>query len=524
MARIAVVRTSAASTLKYLAEVLFAAGLLTSGASLPGCTLAGGSGFQADEIPAEPLPATPEIIQSKVLDSSAVGSDSPFVEAAAQTTPSEAEIPEEGISSGGIALAEPEREESDFPGLTEDDYPGEEISEGDEIDAAAAHAVTVTLAGSKAAGAKAAGSEATETIASAVENSPQTAPEPDAAMQEELKEPSAVQPAGEEGTESAATGPIAPISVKVTQAFFQEQTLKIKIRMTALTDLDSAKVVVSVAGLKEGIEVEQHAQVVKDLIGVAELAEDQSLVATFELKTPGLTEYQVRGSWGAEGEKVISSLNNSVRAAPASEALSAASGSSLPGTQYQPDLAQPDRVQLDQGLDSTASPAAPELADAGRNQGPAVSGSTPAAPIGVESKERDETAERARLSSVPEPAPGKELALEKLSIESKTVPCEQEPCQVKYFVNASVANKSAKALTGISLAIGIYWVNDGELPRLPQPLAPAGGNEAVVGLNRLVLAPGASRKVRIAVDRDIPEVPGGQFIPHVRILEFSPVP
>ncbi len=114
------------------------------------------------------------------------------------------------------------------------------------------------------------------------------------------------------------------------------------------------------------------------------------------------------------------------------------------------------------------------------------------------------------------------VALNAVDIEEQVLDCPAQPCDLKYIVSAGIENGTPQAVGALKLAIGIYWVTEGLLPEIPAAGAPLSAAEEPIDLGGTVLAPGEKKRIRINVDRAIPVVPGGRFVPHLRLLEFKP--
>lgn len=99
--------------------------------------------------------------------------------------------------------------------------------------------------------------------------------------------------------------------------------------------------------------------------------------------------------------------------------------------------------------------------------------------------------------------------------------CSGANCESVCSVSALLANHGTASRKGIVLALGVVWVGEGEnVPELPRE-AEAGDNEQMVNLPGVVLEPGASKQLRLTLDRPIPKVPGGAFVPTLRVLGFD---
>ncbi|MCB0324305.1 MAG: hypothetical protein KDD69_12065 [Bdellovibrionales bacterium] len=252
----------------------------------------------------------------------------------------------------------------------------------------------------------------------------------------------------------------APVEVKVTQAFFEESDLKVKVHLTALTPLKTEQVLVAVAGLQEGEVVEEHQQRLNEVLGGEYLRQGQTAALLFSLETGSLTEYQVRCSWGD------SALSGA-----------AGAGSSEPTSHSEVEHAR------------------------GRLRPP--------------------SAENLLQPERPPLVKGRSVTLDNVDIVETPEHCDHPPCNVYFVVHADLVSGGVEPIDGLELALGLYWATQGTLPKLPEIGAELTANEELIDLSTLRLGPGETRRIRVKVDRSVPVVPGGSFIPHLRILPSS---
>lgn len=253
----------------------------------------------------------------------------------------------------------------------------------------------------------------------------------------------------------------APITVQVAQAFFDEDELKIKIHLEAKTQMDPAQILVAVQGLREGEIVEEHLQLVGDITKTKTLEPGKRIALVFSLRGEALTEYQVRCSWGTEAAEI------------------AAKRMELP--------TQVASATTEEADTMFPQPHPPDEPEAGK-------------------KEEE-------VTSV--------VSLEEVDIEKQASACPSPPCDILHTVHAIIANNSGSTVESIELAIGLYWANEGQLPAIPSRGSPPTPNEEVIRLEDLGLAPGDTKRVRIKVDRSVPVIPGGGFVPHLRIVQYN---
>jgi hypothetical protein len=259
--------------------------------------------------------------------------------------------------------------------------------------------------------------------------------------------------------------------VRVAQAFFDERELNVKVHLEAKTAIPSAQIVVGLLGLREGVIVEEKLQLLSSVYSKETLEAGQTLALNFSLKSDDLTEYQVRCSWGSDAARLAEITQNTE------------------------EIEKPQLNNARASLNTDAA-AALKLVD-GSNE----------------------------LSAIQPPAirrpnmPERPLSLENVEISEGAGACADPPCDIYFVVKATIANHTDVMLEGVRLAIGLYWTEAGKLPRLPAQSAALSENEELIDLKGLKIGGGDSKAIRVKVDRSVPRVPGGSFIPHLRILE-----
>lgn len=249
---------------------------------------------------------------------------------------------------------------------------------------------------------------------------------------------------------------VAPLGVRVAQAFFSEQELVVKVHLESKTELDPKTIAVSVLGLREGEVVEENRKIVSEVTSEKHLAVGSVTAIRFTLSASELTEYQVRCSWGEDVQKFEE--KNTTRASLAHSAASVEPPKFSPAELKPPGVIRPSVEE--------------------RN-------------VYLRGVEVIETAEE----------------------------CVVKPCNFIFHINAEIVNGSNSPVSGVELAVGIYWANKGKLPRLPAASSAKLSNEELVDLSTLELAAGEGKRIRIKLDRSVPKLPGGSFIPHVRVLK-----
>ena len=267
-----------------------------------------------------------------------------------------------------------------------------------------------------------------------------------------------------------------PLELSVAQAFFNEDKLSVKVRLHTKTKIDPKAVQVTVSGLREGQVVEEQAQKISEVVSSEELPADTTLALLFSLSAQELTEYQVRCSWG---EQVASGTGNQSNTSVAESDPLTQSVAEIP----------PQTLPKDTLADATdrASLAPPEMIN-------------PAAQVAEN---------------------GRQVALENVEVSEQATTCDAPPCDRILTISARVRNNSSAVKNDIRLAIGLYWVNAGMLPKIPAADAPLSSGEELIELSDLKISPNQAKRIRVKVDRKVPVVQGGSFVPHLRILGDS---
>ena len=269
-------------------------------------------------------------------------------------------------------------------------------------------------------------------------------------------------------TGSGARAKEPPLSVSVAQAFFVGEKLQVKVRVEAKTTLPTDEVVLSVVGLKEGQVVETHDIALNQVLHTASIYSGQSALASFELESQDLSEYQLQCRWGADA---VQQLSKNIAAAPKQTAA--------------------ESVEPPQQTTAAAEPALnPEQAIA-----------------------PPELAQRASLAA----QPGR-LELQNVELDEESSACAKPPCDKYYTLHARVVNQSAEALREVTLGVGLAWAEGNNLPRPPADYSEKQAREEAVALKGVVMKPGDGKKLKIKINRPVPFVPGGSFYPYIRIV------
>jgi|GEM_PF-2317155 len=113
------------------------------------------------------------------------------------------------------------------------------------------------------------------------------------------------------------------------------------------------------------------------------------------------------------------------------------------------------------------------------------------------------------------------LVVDSFSLVREPIECDSPPCPLQYQVRGRLVNLASTGASDISLALGLYWQKDGTKVLFPPDLAPLGQREEKIEVSGLYLEPSQSREIVVRIDREVPILDGGIFVPHLRVLEVS---
>lgn len=247
-----------------------------------------------------------------------------------------------------------------------------------------------------------------------------------------------------------------PLRVRIVQSFLDsERKLHVNVHVTPLIDLPGEEIAVSVVGLKEGHVRREQVKRLYDAYPVETVSRGTTVALTFVMDPSDLNEFQVRCSWGAEGREMASRAT----ALPAEAAGEAQTGD--------------DTTQPQSGGGAEKMPP-PEVVAAA-------------------------------------------LSLADLSTSVSEIPCEAAPCDRLLTIRGLLKNDGAAPVERATLAARLVWVNEGEdEPAVTTgPLLP---DEEEIVLEGIGLQPGRARRLKITIDRPVPVVGGGAFVPQIRLL------
>lgn len=221
-----------------------------------------------------------------------------------------------------------------------------------------------------------------------------------------------------------------PVDVEVGQLFVRDNTLNVKVYLRAKTDVPTDSVVVTLLGFSEGQQLTEQSVALSDLHKQPVIETGRSVLAHFTVPAAGLSDFQVKCSWGAEGRDILA------------------------------------RVQAPSPVNSA-------------------------------------------------------VTLDQITLEKRELPCVAGSCEQSYTVKGRLFNSSPTPVDGIELALGIFFVPEGETFVSPTAGSALTEQEEQISLPELSLPSGGEQKIRIEVDRPIPVVEGGQLLPNLRLLSYS---
>jgi hypothetical protein len=292
----------------------------------------------------------------------------------------------------------------------------------------------------------------------------------------------------------------APLDVEVSQAFIRDQQLNVMVRLTPKTDMDSKVVAVSVSGLLDGEVREEQIQSLADATEMPRLLGGESYVLLFALQAQDLSEYQVKASWGKEAQELLASIQ-------AVEFETEKFGQQEARANLKRDFRSEDvlTAQRTELAKEEEKPIALKQASSTKSLSTMAAQQT-----------------ESRVAAIRESQNSTEsgLTVDVVGIERSQIDCDESPCDDLLSINALLVNNTDSPITEIVLGMGLFWANSGDTPDLPSNGTEALDTEEVINIVGVSIEPGQEKKIRVRVDRPVPIVPGGEFIPHLRLLSF----
>ncbi len=113
---------------------------------------------------------------------------------------------------------------------------------------------------------------------------------------------------------------------------------------------------------------------------------------------------------------------------------------------------------------------------------------------------------------------GQGLELQNMKVERIVRSCLREPCPSTYRISARLFNGSDKVVQTAQLGVGFLWAPKGQNLDLSGQIPEDEENVNVTGLN---LQARQARPLSLDLDKTVPKVEGGEYVPSVRILSFQ---
>jgi len=301
--------------------------------------------------------------------------------------------------------------------------------------------------------------------------------------------------------------PQAPISISLSQAYVLQKKLILKVELFVKDEVSTADTVIGLLGLSEGAINEEQYIKLSNIIDEKVLQKGSRIVLPFELELTKLTELQLIASWGEEGKQLIADkLADDIFNIEQGDLF--ALKDSLDSTK----IGHVDKVSFDSIEDSESS-----LGDniSGVKNPIDLMPPEPVKPLLPDqpSKFAVEFIKKKELQDT--------LVLEDIQIFEDIIPCEVNRCAKKIRMKASLKNYTNKPLHLMKLAFGLFWVSDGKVPILPEDDTERRPGEEELDFGSKVLTPNESLEFQVNIGRPVFDLPGGKFIPHVRILHYE---
>ena len=285
----------------------------------------------------------------------------------------------------------------------------------------------------------------------------------------------------------------APVEVQIKSASKDEGLLKVAVTLKPFTKLHTKDVAVALVGLRGDKIVEKQSSMLNALVGERILEKSEKVDVEFVLSAANLTDYQVKCSWGQDAEilanqkkkretKIISAIETS----PEEEALVGTSSSAAPKTTHKTYKSNEELSRSSLKADDSET-LQEQVASAFNGENNSY-----------------------KFAS--------ELRIKSIKKIKKILSCESPPCDFQYVLDAIVENNLDYEVNEVSLGVGLYWKSAGKSElSFPNPGDPISENEELIK-EKISIAPGQSQTISVELDRAIPDVAGGEFVPHLRII------
>jgi hypothetical protein len=277
--------------------------------------------------------------------------------------------------------------------------------------------------------------------------------------------------------------PKPPVEVRLSKAYIVERTILLKIQVEVLNDLSASETVIGVIGLREGMIGEEQYMILADVVNRKSVFKGERIQLDFSLESGTLTEFQVKAFWGEDGKKVI---REKVDMRDIAEIESDDIFSIEPDDQIS--LAE-EREEEGSVFDSDFF--APE-------------------PFKPRFDEENDTRPYQKVMEVVN-----------IQVHEDEIPCELSSCPMRIMVRGVLRNNAPGRVGKVKLVFGLFWVPDGKLPAIPEDRAPRKPGEEEMSFGDKVFSSGESVDFEVAIGRPVYQIPGGTFMPHIRVLAYE---
>lgn len=331
----------------------------------------------------------------------------------------------------------------------------------------------------------------------------------------------------------------APVEVKIKSASKDEGLLHIDVDVIPQTAIRTDRLAVALIGLSPEQEVvRKEVALVKDLVAKGVLNQGEEVQVNFIVEAAGISDYEVKCSWGAQALALVEESKKLERANPSliqsnyrkknvlkvNEPIGLAAAPKKADGQnslIQQEIAEEmeagadlDEVDEFRELSSSSTERASFGGDALVSNSKLTN--SPAVEPQVENVQK-----AARVVKPENTQAGNQVVIRNLKKVKTQSECAKPPCDYFYSLNAVVQNTGSRAIKNVAFGIGIYWKGDQQKALFPEFGEPLGENEEVLEQSNINLAPGESKNISVELEQAIPVVPGGAFVPNIRVLNHS---
>ncbi len=113
------------------------------------------------------------------------------------------------------------------------------------------------------------------------------------------------------------------------------------------------------------------------------------------------------------------------------------------------------------------------------------------------------------------------IKISELEITEEQIPCSEELCFIRVNLQGRIFNSVPDYnIKAIALAYRLLWVPDGEIPSIKINSAELTNEEKLLSFGEGRI-PDEGFEFEVLGDKDLPKIPGGKFMPVVRVLKFK---